>query len=781
MGSTLVMTEFKRSPSKVWWANESAEWREVSASPGSQDSGFSDTETSPHNAKQEHQETPKKPSPAQRIPKDIFKETSTAQRIPKDIFKELSSENTRQNLTANFREKSTPEKSNLAQRLVKSEVKLSPKRERQRDLRELANSEPIRRNRYTKNSPKVSRGLFKLEECDAHQYSDAVQSSVDNNSLEATLADSYSWRSTQQTASVESLSTRSLPALAPRRAPRGANRTAPGALQRHRVQEAASLDCSLSSDCESELEGLFDGALESPQHTSTPKGGVRQREEGGLMKLRLKYRHERVPPIPTPFDVFSDLPDKAAASLWARETRQSFEPECMTTLQGKSIAGELNQKVSQRASQVTGVLRGVLTLSRCIETEYRNLNNGEFKHINPLVQSLTGNIVDFLRTHAPQTSPETLQLCEDIRTAKSEDSLHLINQLFLHWQKIRQELLNNQARNLVEKLEYPTSELDLRACVTGIISLSLRNEELIEIFTQADVIPILLILCEKCEGSSLKGLILRALATMCCNSSAVRQFEKYSGVQIVADTLEEQSRPEPERSEAVALLAQVTAPWLEDNHSVKGLQDYSRKLVRSLTKFVASTQCCQNLLLCAAALANLSTMDGKAIKFMVHSNTTRVLLDAVKARGPRASIYLLEQVATLIANMSASEVARKQLTEVEAPIVLLHFLKMNNSGEDVERRLQQKSIIALSRLCGDRTAATQIVELGGVEKLVKMCREKTQRFDSDAVLVAALATLRKIIDTCGSDVISALDAQELVEPKLLDSFLAYSTQNESYV
>lgn len=43
------------------------------------------------------------------------------------------------------------------------------------------------------------------------------------------------------------------------------------------------------------------------------------------------------------------------------------------------------------------------------------------------------------------------------------------------------------------------------------------------------------------------------------------------------------------------------------------------------------------------------------------------------------------------------------------------------------------------------------------------------------------ATLRKIVDCSGPSVISPQDAQELVEPRLLDSFLAYSAQNESYV
>ncbi|KAJ8960488.1 hypothetical protein NQ318_013772 [Aromia moschata] len=469
-----------------------------------------------------------------------------------------------------------------------------------------------------------------------------------------------------------------------------------------------------------------------------------------------------------------------AVERWMDEARQNYEQECMTTLQCKSIAGELNQKVTHMAACATTIVRGILSHSRCIEMEYRSLNS-EPRHIEPLVQSLAGNIVDFLKTHTLEISSKVLKLCDDVRLSKSDDALRLVSLLYAHWENVREDILVREVKQMVDKLEDPTSELDLRATVTGITSIALRNEELIELFTKADIIPILLILCEKCEGSSLRSLILRALSTMCCNSTAVRQFEKFSGVQIVADTLEEDSRPEPERSEAVALLAQVTAPWLEDNHSVKGLQDYSRKLVKSLTKFASTTRCCQNLLLCAAALANLSTMDPKSVKYMMHAKTAKTLLEVVKSRGPRVSVYLLEQVATLVANMSSLDAARKQLTDVGAPTVLLCFLKASFGGEDVERRLQQKSIIALSRLCGEKEAAGQVVELGGVEKLVRMCRERNERHDSDAVLVAALATLRKIADSCGAEVLSAQDAQELVEPKLLDSFLAYSTQNESYV
>lgn len=338
-------------------------------------------------------------------------------------------------------------------------------------------------------------------------------------------------------------------------------------------------------------------------------------------------------------------------------------------------------------------------------------------------------------------TPKTLKLYDSVRKATPDNFSTLVSQLFTQWESVLHSALVKEVKRLVDKLEYPTSELDLRATVTGITSLCLRNEHLNEIFTKNEAIPILLILCEKCEGSSMRGLLLRALSTMCSTTYAVRQFERFSGIQIVSDTLgEEPLRPEPERSEAVALLAQVTAPWIEDNHCIKGLQDYSRKLVKFLTKFASSTKCCQNLLLCTAALANLSTMDSKCIKYMLHLNTVELLLEAVNKRGPCASIYLLEQVATLLANMTSLEAAKQQLVKLQSIPVLLYFLKTGSVGEDVEKRLQQKAIIALSRLCGIKEAASQVVELGGVEKLVKMCRDKNERFCNDAVLVATLVS-----------------------------------------
>ncbi|XP_030747717.1 protein inscuteable homolog isoform X2 [Sitophilus oryzae] len=803
---------FKRSPSKVWWGSESLEFREVSASPGSQDSGFSDTETSPRNSERNRAKNSSKHNLKEVIEEgkeennnDLTPKSSGNQEITKNIFKDRDNTNskTNLNLSSNYQEKLTPVKRCIDERLTKSEGKSSPHFLKKFSVVNGGATDPMRKQRYGKYSPKVSRNLFasskNTQECPdnySNQYSKLTQSSKPRSREETNEDEKEDSRASDRSLACDTSSeisgTKSLPII--RNGPgsirrsRKSNKTAPACLDSSlSTEESEAVTSFNTSECDSELEELF-GRLEGPGHTSTPKGDIRgsldsmrRRGQKARLQQRLKLRYqdnERVPPVHTD----GVTVDNEAVLRWLQEARYSIEQECTTMLQCKSIAAELGEKVSHLAACATTILRGLLSEARCIEQDYRNLKTDTQPLISS-IQNLARNILDFYKSHTGLVNSKTLQIYEKINKSSLEEALANLELFYVEWESTRTQILIKEIKKLVEKLEDPTSDTDLRASLTGVTSVSLRNTDLIEHFVKADIIPILLILCEKCDGSSMRTLILRALSTMCCNSTAVRLFEKFSGVQIIADTLEEDSRPEPERSEAVALLAQVTAPWLEDNHSVQGLQDYSKKLVQSLTKFAADTKCCQNLLLCAAALANLSSMDAKCIKFLVQFRTAPVLLSAVKNRGPMVSVYLLEQVATLLANMAAVEDVRRQLIDADAVIALLHFLKQPriNQNEDVERRLQQKGVIALSRLCGDKKGSNQVVENDGLRLLVQLCREKQERFNSDAVLVAALATLRKIAEACGTEMLNEQDCQELVEPKLLDSFLAYSAQNESYV
>ena len=110
----------------------------------------------------------------------------------------------------------------------------------------------------------------------------------------------------------------------------------------------------------------------------------------------------------------------------------------------------------------------------------------------------------------------------------------------------------------------------------------------------------------------------------------------------------------------------------------------------------------------------------------------------------------------------------------------------------LKRRTHQKAIFILhssdghflfplSRLCAEASLAHEVIRLNGLDRLVELCKDESARLGSDGVLVSCLATVRKIASFCGVKPFEELDASELVEPRLLDSFLIFSTKNESFV
>lgn len=279
------MSGFKRSPSKVWWTEENPSWRHrsASASPGSQDSGFSDTEASPPCAPQEQANSLSTP-----------KKTNTPQRIPRDILKEASPDDNnirRNNLSRSYREKCIQNKSMvLMSRSLDSRV-TTPKKNAENELG--AKSEPPRKQLYQKNSKTISKNLFDAKANTRHQYAiDAEESKRSDISSEVTFDESD--------CSIPPESVRSLPSF-----PKGGachlqwNRSAPAVLEVLRENETAESleEESFSSESDSELENLFRGSLESPKHTSTPKSAGREKmrhyRKRMYHNLRSKYQQER--------------------------------------------------------------------------------------------------------------------------------------------------------------------------------------------------------------------------------------------------------------------------------------------------------------------------------------------------------------------------------------------------------------------------------------------------------------------------------------------------------
>ncbi|XP_071988565.1 protein inscuteable homolog [Engystomops pustulosus] len=95
-------------------------------------------------------------------------------------------------------------------------------------------------------------------------------------------------------------------------------------------------------------------------------------------------------------------------------------------------------------------------------------------------------------------------------------------------------------------------------------------------------------------------------------------------------------------------------------------------------------------------------------------------------------------------------------------------------------RVLQKSAITIARLCRDPDIAKSAINHECIPRLIALCRHPEERFSSDAVLVACLAALRRLAIACPEGLDEA-DLQQLVRPRLVDSFLLCSNMEESFV
>lgn len=229
------MGDFKRSPSKVWWIEDNTTWRlQSSASPGSQDSGFSDSEI----------------PPAQ---KNILRELSKDHQTDPSKTK---------NSNEQYKEKPITDKNlPFPKQQTTPKTALYQKRSRKNLFKtDLTTKATVPNNQYAKG-----------DKCTRSQQQ--ISSEV---TFSASLQESISTASTQQRL----------------------NRSAPAVLgvlkeNEERVEE----ENGERSDCDSEIESFFKGAVESPKHTSTPKAGrgeMRQCKRKAVLNLhQAKFQRER--------------------------------------------------------------------------------------------------------------------------------------------------------------------------------------------------------------------------------------------------------------------------------------------------------------------------------------------------------------------------------------------------------------------------------------------------------------------------------------------------------
>ncbi|CAL4058863.1 unnamed protein product [Meganyctiphanes norvegica] len=539
----------------------------------------------------------------------------------------------------------------------------------------------------------------------------------------------------------------------------------------------------------------------------------------------------------TPSEVAKELKN-SSVQQWVKDLRNLYETECMNTLQSKSLPPDDQQKLQASSASTRDSIRAIQRRAHQVSTEFARLCQRlewlELEEVPQLASDLVNHIEEFMDAYLthwtinsdlpPQSSlgrqskviqqicGRLTEVCQDdavngvnVLTSDIPDStrhvVQVVTALGHAFTKLVDLMLSREIKVVVRAIEEPPGasitidskkEVDvstvatLSDAVSHLTALGVDGGHICRLIARLGGVKALLGLCLELRLRDVRVAALRALATVCCVVDGIQELEKGGGVEVVAEILCDEGCPEEERSEAAGVLAQITSPWVENNHRLQALHTHMKKIVKALTSLAASTESAEIFLLASAALANLTFLDGGCVSAMRAAGTHIVLIGAQRDNEDM-SIFTQDQIATVLANLSGCRSAAKEVVEAGGVGCLLGLLQIKPAPTHrmaevtTVERVQQKSAIALSRLCCEGTVAQKVVQLGGAERLVQLCKDEMERNHSDAVLVACLAALRKMASALGSEELREMNAAELVEPRLLDSFLTYSSRQESYV
>lgn len=230
-------------------------------------------------------------------------------------------------------------------------------------------------------------------------------------------------------------------------------------------------------------------------------------------------------------------------------------------------------------------------------------------------------------------------------------------------------------------------------------------------------------------SDDLVSVVLRALASVCCSTMAIDYLARDGGPEILTDLLSAETISETEKTEATALVVQITAPWT-NAHGLPYLEPFADSLIPALNRLVESTTCAQTLLLTAAALNHLSKSRLCTGVILERDSVTKLLRSVKKSAG--GNVWLMEQVAALIGELARVPEGRSYLAKARASVALVSFLRMRPPGlEDAYRRLEITATATLTRLCVEPEIARQVVAIGGGDCLPGPCRVNDAQTDGE--------------------------------------------------
>uniref|UniRef100_A0A2K6M0W3 INSC spindle orientation adaptor protein n=1 Tax=Rhinopithecus bieti TaxID=61621 RepID=A0A2K6M0W3_RHIBE len=474
---------------------------------------------------------------------------------------------------------------------------------------------------------------------------------------------------------------------------------------------------------------------------------------------------------------------KLAQDRWARVHSMSVRLTC----HARSMVSEYSA-VSRNSSKEMGQIEKLLmekcsellaVTERCLQVENEHVLKSMKACVSETLSMLGqhfGQLLELALTREVQTESRSVTGLECSGGISAYCSLRLLG-------SSNSPVLASQA--LVRKIDASDNIYTTESTTGNLFSLTQEGAPLCRIIAKEGGVVALFKVCRQDTFRCLYPQALRTLASICCVEEGVHQLEKVDGVLCLADILTDDSHSEATRAEAAAVVAQVTSPHLPVTQHLSSFMESMEEIVTALVKLCQEASSGEVFLLASAALANITFFDTMACEMLLQLNAIRVLLEACSDKQRVDTPYTRDQIVTILANMSVLEQCASDIIQENGVQLIMGMLSEKpRSGTPAEvaacERVQQKAAVTLARLSRDPDVAREAVRLSCMSRLIELCRSPSERNSSDAVLVACLAALRRLAGVCPEGLQDS-DFQQLIQPRLVDSFLLCSNMEESFV
>uniref|UniRef100_A0A8C2E5Z2 INSC spindle orientation adaptor protein n=1 Tax=Cyprinus carpio TaxID=7962 RepID=A0A8C2E5Z2_CYPCA len=528
--------------------------------------------------------------------------------------------------------------------------------------------------------------------------------------------------------------------------------------------------------------------------------------------------HWKNVPLPKCFRMHAIQVD--SVQRWMEDLRHMTEVECMCVLQSKPIgvdedapgelivsgAGAIGQHVTRDNLQT--LLKRALVVSTELGKMFQRLEKGRWQRVHSTAVRVNCHVRSLIQEYstARNAPPEMqkyekslLEKCMELNVI-TERCLHTEDEYFLKSMKeaIHEILtdvsdsfshmidmaLANEIQILICQIEDSDNVFAISTAISNLLSLTQDGPQLCSIIAKEGAVVALLKICRQDCFSSLYAQALRTVASICCVEEGISQLEKVDGILFLADILTDSTCAEGTRAEAAAVMAQITSPHHTSTQHLASFLESMQDIVTALIDLCKSASCGEVFLLASAALANITFFDSMACEILLQLNAVHILLQACRDRQRVDTPYSKDQVVTILANLSVLEQCTADVLEEKGMQLLVLLNEKPSSSSPSEsaacERVQQKAAVTLARLSRDPLVAQTAIQLKAVPRLIELCRSPGERNNSDSVLVACLAALRRLAAEC-PDSIGPSDHQQLIKPRLVDSFLLCSNMEESFV